>query len=247
MKHHANYILARQPAFYRLLLEVVRSRHLEKKTFLRLVKDGDVAFDIGANKGSYTVLFSHIVGSRGQVHSFEPVRSTLDMLKDRLAKEQRFANVTLNQAAMGESEGEMVMHIPAGDHGQASLRRHSTGSWAKDQTESVSCRVKTMDGYAAEKELKKLDFIKMDIEGAELLALRGGEKTLGKFQPVLHLEFYRSWTEAFGYGAKELLAPLRALGYRNFYRGDFTVLNQPEEELNATEHSENVICSARPL
>ena len=247
MKAYANYVLARWPRLYLAVLRALRSQHVEKSTFLRLVRNGDTVFDVGANRGVYTLLFSHLVGRHGQVHAFEPVRSTLEQLSARLSREQRHPNVTVNAMALGDREISTVMHLPAGDDGQASLRRHSAGSWEQNISERIPCSMATLDRYVDDAGLGHIDFIKMDVEGAELLALRGGLETLNRFQPVLHMEYCRQWTVDFDYGAVELLSLLRGAGYRHFYLGDLTRLEDAESELASSTHSENVVCSVEPL
>jgi len=91
--------------------------------------------DIGANYGDFTNLFSDIVGSKGEVHAFEPVPSTFLKLIRRIEDEQNYSNVFLNKFALGDKPGTFEIHVPAGDFGQASLKKHSAGSWSKAAVE----------------------------------------------------------------------------------------------------------------
>lgn len=224
----------------------MRSKNLDKMTFLSLVKNGDVVLDIGANKGDYTLLFSDVVGSKGRVHAFEPVLPTFRSLSDRVTREQHFQNVSLNNFALGDKTGSFDIHIPAGDFGQASLQKHSAGSWSKPGMETLTCEMRTLDGYLAEQKLTKIDFIKIDVEGAELLALRGGSQLLTEFHPTIHFEFCPDWADAFGYKLVDVFTLLQASGYAYFYEGDFTLINTsftPSE----SSASYNIICSLKSL
>lgn len=227
-------------------LRLLRRNNFDKIAFLSLVRDGDVVFDIGANRGNFTLLFSHIVGNQGRVHAFEPVLPTFRALSERAAKEQHFPNVSLNHFALGEKAGNFEIHIPAGDFGQASLQKHSAGSWSKPGTETLTCEVRTLDSYWVEQQLTKIDFIKIDVEGAELPALRGGLKLLNQFHPVIHLEFCPDWTDAFGYNLPDIFSLLQGHGYQYFYQGDLTPMETsfiPSEKTASC----NIICSTKPL
>jgi FkbM family methyltransferase len=95
-----------------------------------LLRLGDLAVDVGANAGYFTLLFSDIVGASGEVHAFEPIAPTFDRLTRMIRSDQQFDNVTLNCAACGDVDGIATMMVPGGDWGQAALVRHDAGSWA---------------------------------------------------------------------------------------------------------------------
>jgi FkbM family methyltransferase len=216
-------------------------------TFLALVKDGDTVLDIGANSGAYTLLFSDIVGPPGSVHAFEPVPPTFRLLGDRLAGDGRFSNVILNNFALGDSPGWFEMHVPAGDFGQASLKKHAAGSWSKSEREVYTCEVRRLDDYLGQAPLARVDFIKFDVEGAELPALRGATRLLDQFHPVLHLEYSADWTRDFGYNLRDLVTFLRAHGYVHFYGNDASLCEADLETLTASGGSLNLICATAPL
>ncbi len=247
MKHILNYLLARQPALYRMVLRAIKSTNVEKMTFLHLINDGDVVFDIGANRGDFTLLFSHIVGSKGAVHAFEPVPPTFKELSLRTRSECRFQNVSLNNCALGESAGRFQIQVPAGDFGQASLKNHAVASWSKPGRDTFDCNVSTLDAYVTEKKLDRLDFLKIDIEGAELPALRGGQHTLSRFRPIIHCEYFSKWTEAFGYAFTDVMSFLQSCGYSHFYSGSLLPLNLTIAEMEGETESKNVVFSAKPI
>ena len=247
MKQTINYLLSRHPPLYRLALRAIQSPNIEKMTFLHLIKDGDVVFDIGANRGDFTILFSHIVGRNGIAHAFEPVPPTFEELSHRILNECRFQNVSLNNCALGESEGHFQIQVPSGDFGQASLKNHAVASWSKPGRDSFDCSVRTLDAYVAEKKIHRMDFVKIDIEGAELPALRGGQQTIERFHPIIHFEYFAKWTEAFGYAAVHLVSFLQTCGYTHFYSGSLLPLRSPVKELEDIAESQNVICSIKPV
>lgn len=184
MKEQLNYLLSRRPKVYESILRFRDKTNLEKLVFLNLVRNGDVVFDVGANRGYYTLLYSHLVGKKGQVHAFEPVPPTFDLLSSKIAACKRFDNVILNKAAVADMADTLPLYMPGEDDGQASLKKHSSGSWKNaEQVRAFECQAVRLDDYIAEKKIRRLDFIKCDVEGAELLVLRGVTQTLSKFTP----------------------------------------------------------------
>jgi FkbM family methyltransferase len=210
-------LLAKTPRRYRTLLRILRRGSIEKHLYLSIVKRGDVVVDIGANVGYFTVLFSDLTGNRGEVHAFEPVPSTFRILTENIRRFPACKNVHLNRMALGDKDQRTNMLVPRGDHGQASLVRHSDGSWRDVENEIASTEIEMMqlDQYA--ERLGRVDFIKCDVEGAELLVLRGAQSTLRRFRPKLVLEIDDRWVRSFGWTTGEVLSFLRQIGYSYFY------------------------------
>lgn len=200
------------PKLYLLILVLLKRGSIEKRVFLAVLRRGDVVFDIGANRGDFARLFSRLVGPRGQVHAFEPVPTTFKVLERTV---QSCGNVVVNNCALGNADGAVVLHLPGNDDGQASLRVHSGGSWLP----SVSvidhqCRMTTLDKYA--ENLTKIDFIKCDVEGAERLVLTGAVDSLRRHSPLLFVEIEPLWMSAFDSTTADIIADLRLLGYDTF-------------------------------
>ena len=210
--------LARRPLLYRGVLQLLGRGSLEKRIFLSLVREGDVVFDIGANRGHFTRLFSDLAGTGGAVHAFEPVPSTFAMLSAAVTGARGHRNVTLENCALGEAEGTFTFHLPGDDDGQASMRRHDSDSWAGAAVTSCECRVTTMDAYA--REMLRLDFVKCDVEGAELPVVKGGAGTLERLSPMVFLESNGAWTKDFGYTREDLVSKMREVGYDAFFVAD---------------------------
>ena len=222
MKTRLERILCRCPRLYLSLLRATGRASVEKRAFLALIRAGEVVFDIGANRGHFTRLFSWIVGRRGAVHAFEPQPGTFAILRTAMERAGRPPNVTLNLCALGETNGTAVLHQPEGDDGQASLRTHHGGSWMRARSvHRYECQVRTLDDYAAK--LARLDFVKCDVEGAELLVVKGGRATLKRLMPLLWLESNGDWTRDFGSTPGDLIAELRALGYDLFFSAEETL------------------------
>jgi FkbM family methyltransferase len=213
-RRSAQVLLARHPLIYERLLRAARRGSLEKRAFLRLLHPGDVVVDVGANAGYFTLLFSDIVGTAGEVHAFEPIAPTFERLSQTIRDAQRFDNVTLTCAACGEADGVATMLVPGGDWGQAALTRHATGSWASEATLTrFETAIVPLDSYLAAKAPGRVDFMKLDAEGAELGVLQGSARTLAAHRPLLSIELYGEWTRDFGYAPADLVQFLEAIGY----------------------------------
>jgi FkbM family methyltransferase len=244
LRSRIDFLLTRRPALYAALLRRRRVRDADKIAFLGLIRRGDVVFDVGANLGYYTLLFSHLAGPEGEVHAFEPVPATFERLAAKLARECRSGNARANRTAVGDTTGTTVLYLPGSDHGQASLARHADGSWSAGPavTEHES-PLTTLDAYAREREVRRIDFLKCDVEGAELAVLRGGAGLLARHRPVLHLEICPAWTRDFGYEPEELGDFVRSLGYSDLRLvGDGGAEPVRPGDLDRLEESANLLC-----
>jgi FkbM family methyltransferase len=188
---------ARQALATAIVLQLARqARYVEPEMLgLRhLVKPGNVCFDIGAAAGLYTLELSKLAGPAGQVHSFEPVPFAHPKLT-RLLGGRSSANVHHHQVALSVEPGQSVMSVPVGRRGPVTGRSFlevgsaGQGSNAEFQGQiGVDVEVQTLDGVCAAAELTRLDFVKIDVEGAELQVLKGGQASIERFRPALLVE-----------------------------------------------------------
>ncbi len=148
-----------------------------------LAKPGQVWFDVGANIGYYTILLSRLVGPQGWVHAFEPNSVVADYLTQSLVLND-IHNVCLTRAAVSEiSGGEVSLYIPVsktGDSGQSSLLVHESVT----HTREVSVPVLSLGAYVDDTGTSP-DFMKIDIEGLEILAFRGMDNILTQKPPAV--------------------------------------------------------------
>jgi FkbM family methyltransferase len=138
---------------------------------------GDVVFDLGANIGTESLLLSKIVGVTGKVFAFEPV--TFDILRHNI-QINNVKNVEVIPAAVSNVSGHTEIEILDSFQGSTIVR----GSNPKQQSSLVRVvPVTTIDDFCANNELDHIDFIKMDVEGAEGAALLGATKTITNSHP----------------------------------------------------------------
>jgi len=185
--------------------------------FLRTIKPGMVIFDVGANIGYFTTIMAKLVGSGGKVHAFEPSNREFGSIKNMI-RQNRQDNVVLNQTALSERVGRMMMNI-AKTENMAALNTmgNITHPAAQDgDFKQVEVSLDTIDNYVTDKEINRLDLIKIDVEGAELMVLKGAEETLKRYRPQIICEFSDLTTKGFGYQAKEIFDWLVQKGYRAY-------------------------------
>jgi FkbM family methyltransferase len=206
--------LCKFPLAYANLRTLCGAEDWEKQIFLKTIRPGWTIIDIGANLGYFTNLFQTLVGTNGQVHAFEPVPSTFKQLQSSLPKGSN--HCTLYNFGTAKEAAEVIFHIPMNDHGQATMYPHDCKTWKSREIEEVLCSVIKLDEFLPISSLTKIDFIKIDVEGAELPSLQGAESILSKHKPLLFVEVCKAWMKSFGYNIKELEAFLRSLSYNKF-------------------------------
>jgi FkbM family methyltransferase len=205
-----------------------------------VVRPGDVCLDIGANFGWYTTLLHSLAGASGAVHAFEPVPRIYRTLERNLALAGSPPNVRLNNVALGDEPGTAVMHIFAGlPNGHTSL-----STQGREDFTTVESPLIVLDSYLAEHRVGTVNFIKMDVEGAELMCLRGAESLLRQpVPPIWMIEMAEATTRGFGYLPNELVMFLRTRADYEFYAVDeYTREVFPIEGFASDEIGANVLC-----
>lgn len=174
-----------------------------------LVSDGDNFFDIGANIGWYSI---NIATSRraSKVFCFEPIPSTYGHLQYNLGLNP-VSNVFAHNFGFSNHAGEFPFYYYA----EGSVNASSVNVTARSDVQTVRCKIRTLDDYIAETG-NRVDFIKCDVEGAELLVFQGGIKTISLNKPVVFSEILRKWSAKFNYNPNEIFDLFRQQGYRAF-------------------------------
>jgi FkbM family methyltransferase len=132
-------------------------------------RPGGTVLDVGANVGCYTLLFAGWVGEAGHVYAFEPATASRAGLERHLAINGLSARVTVRPEAITDRAGPAPF-VDAGTHGDNRLVPDPTG-----ETRSVPAL--SIDAFCESAAISP-DLIKIDIEGAELAALRGARRTI---------------------------------------------------------------------
>lgn len=186
----------------------------------QLIPKGATCIDVGAAAGFYTVELASLVGPTGVVHSVEPLRFA-HAVASRALGLRSAPNVVRHSVALGASTDEQVMSVPLRNGvpvtGRSFVtgRANGLGSNAEfDEHMRVVVDGDTFDGFAAGLDLQRLDFVKIDTEGAELDVLAGGRETLAKFQPLVMVEVEDRHLDRFGVTSDQIVDWFAKLGYQ---------------------------------
>jgi len=182
----------------------------ERLLLKRLLRPGSTVLDVGAHNGFYALFFSKLVGAKGRVIALEPSPRERKGLRLNL-RINRITNVSIQPVAVGAEQGEATLHLADKlETGCNSLRRApSVKSLA-----TVQVLVTTLDDLVAKLGIREVDFIKIDVEGAELSALQGATELLKRYpRPLILAEVEDRRTEPWGYPAREIVRALRDVDF----------------------------------
>lgn len=130
------------------------------------------AFDVGTNIGIYTLWMSRFIGSEGKIIGFEPDARNYARCSRQIELNRLNTVVVLENMALGHLDG--LLPFTQGRDGENHLLLDRSAENA------VQVRVETLDAYVSEKNIRQIDFIKLDVEGAEFYILKGGESCLSQ-------------------------------------------------------------------
>lgn len=180
---------------------------------LKLIRPGATVFDIGANVGWYSLnIARNVAGAR--IFAFEPLPNTFNLLCTNIRLND-VANVEPQNVGLADKPGELVFYFCKDSSGSASAA--NIGERADAQ--QFTCPVTTLDEFAQSRGLKA-DFIKCDVEGAEILVFRGAKRCLETHRPIVMSEMLRKWCRKFNYHPNDIIDLFHGLGYGCFVGRD---------------------------
>lgn len=192
-------------------IEALNFDHYEKEEcdmILQLIDDGQNVYDIGGNFGWYSLIIAR--AKKVKVLTFEPIPRTYSYLKQNVAL-NGLDNIELFNFGFSDQAQELKFYYYPEGSGNASIANLS----GSEGVQSITCQVNRLDDFS--KELGgSVDFIKCDVEGAELLVFKGGLQTIEKYKPVVFAELLRKWAAKFGYHPNEVIELFTGIGYRCF-------------------------------
>jgi FkbM family methyltransferase len=197
--------------WYDSVSDRIYHRHYEPNTqaFIRqFLRAGMVAFDVGAHHGFYTLLMARCVGPQGLVVAFEPSPIERRKLVWHLWL-NRLPWVRVEPYALADREGIMDFFL---------TKDNSANSLSPPEISpivgKVTVPVTTLDTFCERAGIKRVNLIKVDVEGAELLVLKGAQRILTEMRPIIVMEVSKRTTARFGYSVDDLLAFLKQEGYQ---------------------------------
>ncbi len=211
---------------YRAKVRDIEGRLVEEdelELFPALIGRDDETIDIGAN---FAYLSHRMAGlcDLGAVHAFEPIPFTYRVCK-RIVEHYKLKNVHLYQLGVGATEETLMFRVPTVDYGamsagQAHIAKRDNELAGREQhykfnqAREFACKIVTLDTFLPD--LKKLTFVKMDIEGAEFYALQGMRGLIGRHQPVIMLEINPFFLQGYGIAESQLREFAAEFGYAFF-------------------------------
>jgi FkbM family methyltransferase len=186
----------------------------EETRVIDLLSEGAAQIlDVGANIGWYAVRFAKRAPN-SQVHAFEPMPVSHAYLQRNIAINDVAGRVCCYNYGLSEANGSFDFFIAPAGGTNASLLNVAAAADAR----AVVGLTLTLDQWCSNQQVRP-DFIKCDVEGAELLVFRGGRQTLTQYRPVVFAELLRKWSKPFGYHPNDMLAYFAELGYECFAVG----------------------------
>lgn len=206
----------------------------------KLIGEGDVCIDAGANFGWYTSLMALNCGGGGQVHSFEPMETTFRELERNIEIMGSPSNVVINNAALGNRRETVQIHLFDGlPNGHASLAPKK-----EFKSTTFNCEMRTLDEYLVGKGIDRVDFVKADIEGAELMLLKGAERLFEhEHAPIILMEMAVEHTSNFDYHPNDLIHFIGSRASYEFFAVDeYRGTVKRIREFASGEPGANVFC-----
>jgi FkbM family methyltransferase len=194
----------------------------------RLLKPGQVFYDIGANVGLMAVEVARRFSDQVRVFAFEP-QPTLARTIAISARLNGFANLSVFPIMLGKQSGE-------GDLFMAAHSIHASAVSREEGAAAIHCPVGSIDQMVAEGMLAPPDVIKIDVEGGEFDVFRGAQKTIAEHRPAITFESDEN-AQRFGYTRKQLCEFLRETGRYRFFAIAGDKLTPAEEAIERDDFS----------
>lgn len=199
---------------------------IDSAMIMRLVSKSPCVMDIGANMGWYSINIAKTYPS-SKVHAFEPIPKTYSFLEQNI-KLNQVSNVIAHPFGLSNERKDLTFYF----YPEGGVNASAANLSERDDVELVTCHVETLDDFVSANNLH-VDFIKCDVEGAELFVYQGAKKTLQLEQPIVFTEMLRKWAAKFNYHPNEIIALFSSFGYRCFY-ADRSTLKELHEMTDET-------------
>jgi FkbM family methyltransferase len=214
---------------WRALKARYRDQCAELAAMRKVLRPGDTAVDIGANKGSYLLWLSRWVGT-GRVVAFEPQPALADYLR-RSCAAKSLKNVTVESMAVSGATGHQTLYQPGGEASPAaSLNRRVA---ERDTCTAVAVPVVALDEYFAAD--RRVAVIKVDVEGHEQSVFQGAARLLTEQSPLLVFECENRHLDQGS--VHDVFSYLKSLGYSGSFVTGRSL--RPVSEFRVDTHQRN--------
>jgi len=158
------------------------------KAFERLIKPGAVIFDIGANVGAHSLHFARLTGPSGLVYAFEPTDFACAKLRKNLSLNSAFADrVSIQQSFLVANRSVNAPATVAASWPVTSTTGDVNGWHGRAESITQAMAI-TADDFCAQAGIKRIDFVKLDVDGHEWAVLQGFRESLIRFRPIIVVE-----------------------------------------------------------
>lgn len=194
-------------------VELLKDSGFEKAThaiMMANISEGMTVLDIGANIGSFTIQMATKVGSKGRVIAFEPNPIVVEQLRENV-QINKLENVTIEEVALSNSNDFATFAVPQlGKEAHGSFKHNPSF----DVLETIIVKTERLDDALSRLNITKVDFIKMDTEGAERLIFGGAAQLLSStFKPMIIFECAEICCSEFGHTVFDVLNDLVKCNY----------------------------------
>ena len=190
--------------------------HLNEVLFLNRFLHSEMTFvDIGANQGEFTLLAASKIKT-GRILSFEPVSQQRELLLIN-KKNNNFSNIEIYDFGLGNESNELPIFTSLDTKLHHGRHEGLSSLYCSNERSTLQqlIKIEVFDDLFYEK-LTRLDFVKIDIEGAELFALQGMKKSIERFKPFVLIEINEETFNSAGYKTNDILMFFKEVGY-SFY------------------------------
>jgi FkbM family methyltransferase len=180
-----------------------------------VLQQGDIAVDCGAHTGKHTLPMAKCVAPTGRVFAFEPIAEKLAVLDGKVAAAGLSGVVNSRNCVVGNEPGPVMFNYVQADPGKSSLRlRRDLTCDEKKMATNIQRRVDMVTLDNCLPQTGRCRFIKIDVEGAELLVLTGGARTIETHRPIIHFELGMISLQEYGTSPVDLWAFFEGKQYR---------------------------------
>ena len=174
-------------------------------------KPGAVIIDIGAHIGLFSIIAAQVTGKTGKVYAFEPAPGTYALLQKTVVINHEEQVVETMQKAVGKENGKITFFVSDNKADNS----NSLVNYKEDRSlHGIDVAVTTIDNFVQEKNITKLDFIKIDVEGAEYDTLQGASATLKNLRPACIVAIHPQPIAAKGDRLEDIYDFIIACNYR---------------------------------
>lgn len=199
----------------------------ESNFWKKTAANSTTVLDIGGNVGYYSLMASPLINKDGAIFLFEPVSVNLRRAEVNIAL-SGFDNIHCIKKAISDQPGTIRIRIADENNLGMSGMADSINSDGQDEiVEGI-----TLDKFVYDKQLKNIDLIKVDVEGAEPLVIRGGSWVLRKYSPIIMMEVCIDTLERLQFTLEDVYSPMAEYGYKPYLINDDLTLSLIEKPIS---------------